>query len=105
MSQILASAARTTSGTTGPVAASGANLNVFLDITAVGGVSPSLTLSIEWSPDGVTYATPGDALAAQTAVGADVLSATVKAQFFRLRWVISGTTPSFTFSASAHMTS
>lgn len=101
------SAARTT---TGSVAATvddlGDTVSVFVAVTAVSGTTPTLDISIEWSPDGTTWAgadTP-DTFTQITAVKNVVKSFTDKAKFFRVVWTIAGTTPSFTFSVLAYET-
>jgi hypothetical protein len=69
-----------------------------LSITAASGTTPSLTVIVEDSPDGATWTTR-DTYPAQTTT-ATVTRAlpTTLAAFQRVRWTISGTTPSFTFS-------
>lgn len=80
------------------------NLNVQLNISAMSGTSPSLTVTIEWSGDGTNFATfqPGaEAFTAITATGNTVRTFPIKGSFWRLRYVVAGTTPSVTFSATA----
>lgn len=79
----------------------GDDLAVMIDATAVSGTSPSMTVSVQWSNDGTTWFTadPADAFTALTAAGKVVKSFTVKGLYARLNYAISGTTPSFTFSA------
>lgn len=94
------SAARTISGNSGVLTLQRAAsaLNVLLFCTAVSGTTPNLT---EWSTDGTNFATvdtTADAFAAITAAANRVKSFPVKGSFARLVWVITGTTPSFTFS-------
>lgn len=76
-------------------------LSVLLDVTAVSGTSPSMTVNVEWSHDGVTWfaADPVDAFTAITAAGKKVKQFAVKGLYGRLNCTISGTTPSFTFAA------
>lgn len=101
---VLASAARTATGqsTAFPVG-TGDDVAVFVDVTAVSGTSPSMTVNVEWSNDNVSWfvADPVDAFSATTAAAKKVKSFTVKGQYARLNFTITGTTPSFTFSASA----
>jgi hypothetical protein len=100
----LASSARTASGNQGstflPVRRADV-LNVLVNVTAVSGTTPSLTLSLQWSNDGTTWADAdaADAFTAITAAGVKAKQFPVKAQYARLAWAITGTTPSFTFSA------
>jgi hypothetical protein len=68
-------------------------------VTAVSGTSPSLTVSLEWSHDGVNFAPAdgtADAMTAITAVGGLVKGFTIKAPYFRIKETVSGTTPSLT---------
>lgn len=100
------SAARTTSGNSGSLIAGGADsISLLIDVTAASGVTPSMTLAVEWSNNGADWfaATPADTLgAAITAVTKRQQTVTVKAPFYRITWVITGTTPSFTFAVHAH---
>lgn len=70
-----------------------------LSITAASGTSPQLTLIVESSPDQITWTTR-DTYPVQTTT-ATVTRAlpTIPEQFVRFRWTITGTSPSFTFSA------
>jgi len=102
-----ASAAQTASGMS-PTLAVGAyrELLVAVNVSAVAGTSPTLTLAVDsLGADGVWYTLWTSA--AMTAVGQTLASLGVEASTntafgasVRLRWTIGGTTPSFTFSAS-----
>src|SRR5262245_15758513 len=96
---LLTSAARTASGQgEGTSAAAGFREgNVLLDITAVSGTTPSLTVTAETSADGTTWFTH-TAFTAKTATGRDILKLGNLGSFVRMSYTISGTTPSFTFS-------
>jgi hypothetical protein len=99
----VASAARTTSGTSASFGVSPAAqaLNVAVNVTAVSG-TPSMTLSVQWSNDGVTWfdGDPADSFTAITAAPkALVKQFATKASIVRLSWAITGGTPSVTFSA------
>lgn len=106
---VAASAARTATGSSGALPVmdmdpSGlSTLAIGLNVTAVSGTSPSLTLSVEWSFDGVNFlkGDPVDAFTAVTAVGGAAKSFTPKGMAYRVTWTITGTTPSFTFDVSA----
>ena len=76
----------------------GDSLSVEIIVSAVSGTTPSATFSVQWSDDGVNYAAanPADAFTAITAVGNIDQRFTVKGAYYRLAWVISGTTPSLT---------
>lgn len=104
--EVLSSAARTASGTSGAVAIDpGANVHVVLNTTAASGTTPTLDVSLEWSLDGgTTWAAPGDAFAQVTAAGVAMKSIPAKAPLARVRWVIGGTSPSFTFDVRAFVT-
>lgn len=109
---IVASAARTTSSNSAAFSVRDqdekgiglSNLNVVVDVTAASGTGPSLALEVEWSVDGTTFGAAdgsADTFAAITAAGVKAKRVSIKAPFYRLKWTITGTTPSFTFSASA----
>lgn len=98
---ILASAARTASGTAdlGAIPAMFQELLVYLDVTAVTGTTPTMTVTYQSSPDGASWYdnTAGTAI---TAAGKQVIKIpTTCGNFGRLSYAIGGTTPSFTFSA------
>ncbi len=98
------SAARTTSGQSTSFSVQDiATIDATLNITAVSGTSPSLTLTLQVSDDNATWeAAPSGAWAAATAVSAPERTVSVKDwKFARWSWVITGTTPSFTFSVDA----
>jgi hypothetical protein len=99
---ITASSAKTTTGQSGAFNVSARDrLAVMADATAVSGAGASMTLSVEWSHDGTTFmpAETADTFTAITAATKRTKDFAVKASFMRLVWTISGTTPSFTFSA------
>jgi len=77
------------------------NLSVILNVTAVSGTTPSLTVEVQWSNDGTTFVSAGtpDTFTAITAAGTAQKSMTVKGRYVRLKYTVSGTTPSFTFDA------
>lgn len=98
--EMVASAARTTNGNSGPLPGYGAlqDLVVQVDASAVSGTSPSLTVLVEDTVDGTNYNTV-QAFTAITAVGRQVQRITVPfTDTLRVSWTITGTTPSFTFS-------
>lgn len=107
---VAASAARTTTGSSGgqtiidPRPAGLHTLALGVNVTAVSGTTPSMTLTVEWSVDGgVTFlkGDPVDTFTAITAVGTAVKSFTPKGNAYRVTWTITGTTPSFTFDVAA----
>jgi len=102
---LVPSAARTASGNSGPVVLSGGQaVDLEVNVSAVSGTSPSMTLSVTWSDDGVNFGAPDgtpDSFAAITAAGTVVKQLQVKGLYMQIAWAITGTTPSFTFSVLA----
>jgi hypothetical protein len=101
---ILSSGARTTSGNSGVIEGFGfaKDLRLQLNVSAVGGTTPNLTVTVEDTLDGVTFNTIGS-FAAKTAVAREVINVTAPfASRLRISWVITGTTPSFTFDVIAN---
>lgn len=94
------SAARTVTGAGATAIANTGDaeaLRVQLNVTAVTGTTPSLTVLVEDSLDGTNWNTIGS-FTAKTAVGREVINITTPfADKVRVSWTISGTTPSFTF--------
>lgn len=101
-------AAATASGTAGlgPIGAL-TGVAVGIDVSAVSGTSPTMTLFLEylgadgtwyelWKPTQVTAATT---ISASVGPGAKT-PAVIPNAALRLRWTLGGTTPAFTFSAS-----
>jgi hypothetical protein len=101
---VVPSAARTTSGNSSAIPVHAGTLGIGLAVTAVSGTSPSMTVNIEWSYDGTNFAVgeTTDGFAAITANKVTNRAVTVRAPYYRLAWTITGTTPSFTFSATAY---
>lgn len=101
---LVASAARTASGDTGTLTGWGhaTTIRAQLDVTAVSGTSPSLTVLIEDTLDGTSWNTVGT-FAAKTATGREVINITTPfADRLRVWWTVTGTTPSFTFSVAVY---
>lgn len=103
----LASAAYTASGSSVAAATdSMERLFVGVNVTAVSGSTPSMTLTLETlGLDGVWYPVwTSSAITAAGKVTASIGPGLATAQSFadqvRLSWAITGTTPSFTFTAS-----
>lgn len=70
-------------------------------VTAASGTTPSITFEVQWSFDGGATFMSGpsaDTITAITAVGSKAASFVPKGDAYRIKWTISGTTPSFTFS-------
>lgn len=104
---VVPSAARTTNGSAAlAVDDIGDTVSLLVSVTAASGTTPTLDISVEWSPDGTIWAvadTP-DAFTQITTTKAVVKSFSDKAKFFRVVWAIGGTTPSFTFQVLAYET-
>lgn len=103
--EALPSAARTTTGFVdlSALPQQYKELTVYIDATAVTGTSPSMTVTYQISPDGVAFYdhTAGVAI---TAAGRQSIRIPANiGAFGRIAYAISGTTPSFTFSASAEL--
>ena len=103
-----ASAVYTASGGSGSITVPLAveMLAVDANVTAASGTSPTLTFYLErQGSDGVWYQVWASSAitaagTASTSVGPGCTVGAVLTGMVRLRWVIAGTTPSFTFSAS-----
>lgn len=101
---LLASAARTANHSSGHdegAAAEHTEAVLFVDVTAVSGTTPSLTINVETSWDGVNW-WPHTALTAITAAGKARQTLQFLGTYLRLNNTITGTTPSFTYSAVMH---
>lgn len=97
---VVASAARTTASNSGAFTgwARAVDAQARLTITASGGTSPQLVLTVQDSPDGSTWTTR-DTFPTQT--GTATVTRALPAgldTYQRVAWTITGTTPSFTFS-------
>lgn len=100
---VSASSAKTTTGQSSTTACEvGAKLAVWVNVSAVSGTTPTLDLSVQWSQDGGTAWADAEATDSFNQITAPKVVAKTfdrKGDHFRLRWVIAGTTPSFTFEA------
>lgn len=96
----IASAARTASGNSGALDATAFSvISLLLDVTAASGTTPTLNVTVEESDDGTTWRTVGT-FAQKTAVSNERKSFAIAADYYRVSYVIAGTTPSFTFSVT-----
>lgn len=107
--EVVASAARTATGTSAAVdtRSAAARLNILVDVTAASGTTPTLDVTVEWSFDGGTtwaVSDPADSFTQLTAAAVRAKQFNIKAPTYRLRWTIAGATPSFTFSVSEYTT-
>lgn len=102
---VLALAARTASGDSGPVAGYGAvgKIRVQLDVTAVAGLTPTLDVVAEDTLDGVNWNTIGT-FTQKTTVSRQVIDITSPfADRIRYRWTVGGSAgQSFTFSVTEY---
>jgi len=100
---VVPSAARTASGNSGALTVNGTNLCLGVNVTAFAGTTPSMALTVEWSFNGVNFG-PGETAVSFAAItGAKTTTQRFPAQapYYRLVWALTGTTPSFTFTANA----
>lgn len=67
----------------------------YLNVTAISGTSPSMTVALQDSPDGVTWYNAAQ-FTAVTAVGTQRLVVANVGKYVRASVTLSGTTPSFT---------
>jgi hypothetical protein len=89
----------TASTNSAPLAAPGGSADalVMVHVSAVTGTSPTLSVALEQSLDGVTWtAIPGSGTTALTAAGSAVSNAVITQPFVRVAATVGGTTPSFT---------
>lgn len=106
---VVASAGRTATGSSAAIDIgeyTHGELSVLLEVTAVSGTTPSLTVSVEWSNDAVDWFTPetADAFNAITAAATRrTKEFDIKARYYRVVWTITGTTPSFTFEVHEYV--
>lgn len=69
-------------------------LNVQVNVTALNGTAPTLTVSVQWSNDGVNFSDPqtgADAFSSISATGSTVKQFPVKGAWFQLKYVAGGT--------------
>lgn len=101
---LVASAAKVASANSGILDGFGtiSALRLQLEVTAVGGTTPTLDVLIEDTLDGVSWNTIGT-FSQKTAAAREVINITTPfADRIRVRWTIGGTAgPSFTFSVVA----
>lgn len=76
-------------------------VEVLINATAVTGTTPSLTPSLQVSPDGVNWFT-AVAGSAMTGVGLQRLACQSLCGYARLAYNVSGTTPSFTLTVTVN---
>lgn len=102
--EVAGSLARTASGSSALAGGmtTRSTLRAQLDVTAASGTSPSLTVTLEDTVDGLNWNTIGS-FAAKTGPGREVINITAPfTETVRATWAVTGTTPSFTFSVLAY---
>jgi len=99
---VISSAARTASGQSASLQCGQVPvISLLVAVTAASGTTPTLDITIQWSPDGgATWASsdPVDSFTQITAATNVAKRFTVKSNVFRIVYTIGGTTPSFTFA-------
>ena len=70
----------------------------YVVVTAASGTTPSMTVKLQDSPDGVNFSDTGAASVAITGAGTYRISLAQVGPFLRAVSTITGTTPSFTYS-------
>lgn len=96
-----ASAARNASGSGSAVELGDlGTARLTLAITARSGTAPSLHVLVETSDDGSTWRPLGAFQAVNDATGSQTQSFPGVGRYLRARWLIRGSSPSFTFSVS-----
>lgn len=84
---------------TGVDLGSAVQVRLTLGVTAASGTTPSMTVTVETSPDNSTWTSLGS-FSAATAVGSQAKVFSGCDRYVRANAAISGTTPSFTYSVS-----
>jgi hypothetical protein len=78
---------------------------VGVTVSAVSGTNPQAVFQVQWSFDGSTWTDPGsdpeDIVATMTAPGSRARRIPVKASYWRLGAVVTGSSPSFTVTGNA----
>ncbi len=81
-----------------------AQVSIEVTATSTAGTSPSAQFSVLWSDDGTHWASESDSIgAALTAPGSVLGTFPIRGAYLAIAYSISGTTPSFTVSAEAHI--
>lgn len=78
-------------------------MSININITSVTGTNPSATFRLQWSYDNIYWAesNPADVIGTATAPVNVIQRFAVKAPYWRLAVVVSGTNPVFTCTANA----
>lgn len=95
----VASAARTVSGDSGALETNGMGcLNFYLDLTAVSGSNPTMDVFLEASDDASNWSAVVQTKRFTSTGSQRFPGLRFSGRYYRYRWVISGSSPSFTFS-------
>ena len=101
---LVASAARTASGNSAALGGFGftKTIRAQLDVTAASGTTPTLDVVLEDTIDGTNFYTIGTFIQ-KVATGREVINITAPfSDTVRVRWTVTGTTPSFTFAVAVY---
>lgn len=81
-----------------PVGNVGGAVSCHVAVTAVSGSSPTLVVSLQWSPNNSTWinANTDETFATITTATAALLTVPSRAAYVRAAWTVAGSTPSFT---------
>lgn len=97
----VASAARTATGNSSTFDTTGVdNINGAVVVSAASGTTPTLDLSLQTSADGTNFYNVGSFTQKTTTTAAEAKIFGPLGASSRWRWVIAGTTPSFTFAVT-----
>lgn len=97
-----ASAAQTASNVSGSVGVvEFRDVDFFINVSAVSGTTPTMTITIQDSADGVNWYNTAAVTAAITATGQYRIGLTDCGAYVRASAAIGGTTPSFTYDIQA----
>lgn len=82
------------------------NIAVLVNAASVSGTSPSYTIEVQWSHDGTTFvsASTPDTFTAITATGTALKTFQAKGPYARLKYTVTGTTPSATLTITGYVT-
>jgi len=95
----VSSSGRTTSGDSGSLDTDGMGMiNSYIDVTAVSGTNPTLDIFAEASDDNSDWFPFIQSQRFTTTGNKRFQGIRIAGKYYRYRWVIAGTTPSFTFS-------
>lgn len=93
------SAARTTSGNSGTLDSYGhGSISATLSVTAVSGTTPKLDIDLELSDDGSNWRSAYSFLRVTASTTLYLRAQRLSTRYYRYKWTIAGTSPSFTFS-------